>query len=248
MLPLVLRTKYAFHTLLSLLKPAVILDIGSMDGSDSRKFKALVPTADVIAFEANPNNYQAMCANTTLQHAGIRVVNRLVSNQEGVRTFFVQQPTDTATSVNRGTSSAMRRSEQGMDTLEVTLDAVRIDSFLAQEYPDKKPIAMWIDVEGHAYEVLESLRGKKDDVYLIHVEVETKEIWPGQKIEHEILVLAQSMGFIPIARGAHAVQRDLILINAAWYNANRGKISAMLHIAKWIGPLLAKMLMVNKVA
>lgn len=246
--PLVLRTKYAFHTLLWLLKPTIILDVGSMDGSDSKKFKALVPTADVIAFEANPNNYQAMCANTALQQAGIRVVNRLVSNQEGSRTFFVQQPTSTTTATNKGTSSAIRRSEPGMETLEVSLDAVRIDSFLSQEYPNKKRVAMWIDVEGHAYEVLESLRGIKDDIYLIHIEVETKEIWPGQKIEQDILVLAQSMGFIPIARGAHEVQRDLILIKAVWYHANRGKISALLHLAKWIGPVLSKMLMTNKMA
>lgn len=246
--PLVLRTKYAFHTLLWLLKPAVILDVGSMDGSDSKKFKSLVPTADVVAFEANPVNYQAMCTDNTLRQAGVRVINRLVSNQEGRRTFFVQQPTDTTGAVNRGTSSAIRRNQQGMETLEVSLDAIRLDSFLANEYPDKNRVAMWIDVEGHAFEVLESLRGKKNDVYLIHVEVETKEIWPGQKIEQDIITLAQSMGFIPIARGAHEVQRDLILIQAAWYHANRDKISTLLHLAQWIGPLLSGILRLRKTA
>lgn len=246
--PLVLRTKYAFHTLLDLLDADVILDVGSMDGSDAKKFKALAPQADVIAFEANPQNYQVMCADTTLQQAGIRIENRLISNQEGTRTFYVQQPTDAASTINKGTSSAIRRDQQGMNMLEVSLDAVRIDSFLTQEYPDKKRVAMWIDVEGHAYEVLESLRERTDDVYLIHVEVETQEIWPGQKIERDILKLTQEMGFILIARGAHDVQRDLILLNTKWYYANRRKISIMLRIAKWIGPLLSRTLIASKTA
>lgn len=246
MSPVILRTKYAFHTLLWLLDPDVILDVGSMDGSDSKKFKRLVPKADVVAFEGNPNNYRAMCADVDLQKLGIRVVHRLVSNVEGTRSFFVQQPINAAAGFNRGTSSAMQRSEEGMETEEVHLDAVRLDSFLTQEYPDKKRVAMWIDVEGHAYEVLEGLREAQDRVYLIHVEVETQEIWPGQKIEPDILALAKSMGFIAIAHGVHEVQRDLILVNESWYNANRDRILALLHTAKWLGPAFSRMLMVSR--
>jgi precorrin-6B methylase 2 len=58
MTPLILQTKYAFHALLWLLDPDVILDVGSMDGSDSKKFKRLTQNAEVVAFEANPDNYR----------------------------------------------------------------------------------------------------------------------------------------------------------------------------------------------
>ncbi len=246
MSPLVLRTKYAFHTLLWLLDPDVILDVGSMDGSDSKKFKKLVPKAEVVAFEGNPANYRAMCADTGLQNLGVRIVHQLVSNLAGNRSFFVQRPINAVSGFNRGTSSAMRRSEQGMETEEVHLDAVRLDSFLMHEYPDKKQVAMWVDVEGHAYEVLEGLREVQDRVYLIHVEVETQEIWPGQKVEADILTLAKSMGFMALARGTHDVQRDLILIRESWYRANRGKILALLHAAKWVGPALSRLLMATR--
>ena len=244
--PLVLRTKYAFHALLWLLDPDVILDVGSMDGSDSRKFKKLVPNAEVAAFEGNPYNYRAMCADPDLQKSGIRVVHRLVTNLAGNRSFYVQRPTKTATGFNRGTSSAMQRIEDGMETEEVHLDAVRLDTFLMQEYADKKRAAMWVDVEGHAYQVLEGLLEARDRVYLIHVEVETQEIWPGQKIESDILALAKSMGFIAIAHGAHEVQRDLILVKESWYNANRGRILSMLYTAKWFGPALSRVLMASR--
>jgi len=246
MLPIILRTKYAFHTLLWLLKPDLILDVGSMDGSDAKKFIKLVPTANVVAFEGNPNNYRAMCTDADLQKLGGRVEHLLVSNQVGNCSFFIQRPIGANTKFNRGTSSAIRRSEQGMEIEEVSIDAVRIDSFLTQEYSDKKCVALWVDVEGHAYEVLEGIHEVQDHVYVIHIETETQEIWPGQKIEADILALAKSMGFILLARGADKIQRDIILIKESWYNANRGKIVALLYISKCVGPLLSKMLLANR--
>lgn len=246
MTPLILRTKYAFHALLWLLNPDVILDVGSMDGSDSKKFKKLIRNAEVVAFEANTENYRAMCADAELQKLGVRVVQRLVSNLEGNRSFFVQRPIHATTGFNRGTSSAMRSSGQDMETEEVHLDAVRIDSFFTQEYPGMKSTAIWIDVEGYAYEVLLGIRDVQDRVNLIHVEVETREIWPEQKVESDVLALANSMGFVLVARGAHEVQRDLILIRESWYNANRRKIFALLYLSKWAGPLLSRILIASR--
>ena len=63
MQPVILKTKYAFHLLAAFLKPEVILDIGSMDGADSKRFARVVPKARIVAFEGNPYNYQAMCAD-----------------------------------------------------------------------------------------------------------------------------------------------------------------------------------------
>lgn len=246
MFPIILRTKYAFHTLLWLLKPDLILDVGSMDGSDAKKFTKLVPTADVVAFEGNPNNYSDMLSDVELQKLGVRIEHKLISNQPGNRSFFVQLPKCDSTKFNRGTSSAIRRTEQGMDIEEVSIGAVRIDSFLTQEYPDKKCVALWIDVEGHSYEALEGIHKVIDHVYVIHIETETQEMWTGQKIESDILALAKSKGFIHIARGAHEIQRDIILINERWFNANRGKILALLYISKCVGPLLSKMLLTNR--
>jgi FkbM family methyltransferase len=246
MTPLILRTKYAFHALLWLLDPDVILDVGSMDGSDSKKFKKLTQNAEVIAFEANPDNYHAMCTDNELQRLGIRVVQRLVSSFEGNRSFFVQRPVHATEQFNRGTSSALRSNDQNMETEEVILDAVRIDSFLTQEYPGMKSTAMWIDVEGHAHEVLLGIRDVQHRVDLIHVEVETKEIWSGQKVESDVLALANSMDFVLLARGANEVQRDLILISKSWYNSNRRRISALLYLSKWVGPVLSRILIASR--
>lgn len=112
-LPAVLKTKYAYHALLWLLQPEVVFDVGSMDGSDSRRFRKPLARADIVAFEGNPYNYRAMLEDRELGRSRIKVVNSLVSDTEGERSFFVQRPLAGSGHFNRGTSSLTRRDEDG---------------------------------------------------------------------------------------------------------------------------------------
>jgi FkbM family methyltransferase len=240
--PVTLKTKYAFHTLLWLLKPDVVLDIGSMDGADSKRFRKLLPKAELAAFEANPYNYQAMCKDGEIANCRIRVVNKLVSGEEGERSFFVQKPDEGMLGFNRGTSSALPRNDQGLQNEEIQIESVRMDSFLEHEYPAAKSVALWVDVEGYAYEVLEGMAGACDRIHLMHVEVETRECWPGQRLESDVLRLAKSMGYIQVAQGSNDVQRDIILVSQSWYAANKIQITAALRLARWVGPTLSKVL------
>jgi FkbM family methyltransferase len=237
---LVLKTKYAFHLLAAYLKPEVILDIGSMDGADSKRFAKLVPAARIVAFEGNPYNYRAMCADDAIAKASIRVENRLVSDMPGESRFFVQRPERDDHDFNRGTSSTLERSLEGAHAEAVVLDAVRVDDFLASEYPSASAVAGWVDVEGFSYGVLRSMRGAADQIKLLHVEVETKEVWPGQKLESDVLELAKKMGFILLARGPGDVQRDVILANERWYAGKRRSVQKILTLARLIGPAASR--------
>lgn len=241
-LPVVLKTKYAFHALLWLLEPDVVLDIGSMDGSDSKRFRKLLPRTDIVAFEGNPYDHAAMLEDREIGRKRIRVVNCLVSDTEGKRSFFLQRPVAGAGHFNRGTSSLTRRDEDGAMAEEVLLDSVRIDSFLAQEYPESSSVALWVDVEGHAYSVFEGMSRAKDRVKLVHVETETSEMWPDQKIEADVLRLAASMDLVPIARGAGTIQRDLILVKRSWYEVNQFGIHVVLRLCRWSGPAVSRFL------
>lgn len=235
MQPLILKTKYAFHLLAAFLKPDVILDIGSMDGADSKRFAKLVPAARIVAFEGNPYNYRAMCADEEISTASIRVENRLVSDVPGGSRFFVQRPEVDDTAFNRGTSSTLERSLEGARTEEVVLDAVRVDDFLNSEYPSASRVAAWVDVEGFSYGVLGSMKRVVDRIKLLHVEVETTEVWPGQKLESDVLALAKDMGFVTLARGSGDVQRDVILVNERWYADNRKPVQRILTLTRLIG-------------
>jgi FkbM family methyltransferase len=196
-----------------------------------------------VAFEANPDNFALMNADNEIQKNRIRVVNQLISCKEGSQSFFIQRPDKTKPSSNRGTSSALPRLELGMLNEEVHINSVRINSFLNSDYPQATKVAMWVDVEGFAYEVLESMQGSTDHIHLIHVEVETRECWPGQKLEPDVLQLLKSMGYVLLAHGKNDIQRDLVLVSKSWYDSDaRTQIDNMLRIARWAGPSLSRIL------
>lgn len=240
--PVVLKTKYAFHALLWLLEPEVVLDVGSMDGSDSKRFRRLLPDAELVAFEGNPYNFRAMLDDPQIARARIRLVNNLVSDSAGQRSFFVQRPSPETGVFNRGVSSLTRREQDGVSVEEVQLDAIRIDAFLARDYPGASSVALWIDVEGHAYSVLEGIGTAAARVGLVHVEVETAEVWPGQKLESEVLKLAVASGLVPIARSKGATQRDFILVSREWLESRQTAIHALLRLCAWSGPAVSRVL------
>lgn len=240
MQPVELKAKYAFHLLLAYLRPEVILDIGSMDGADSKRFAKLVPSARIVAFEGNPYNFQAMLSDKMLRQASVRVEHRLVSDAPGATRFFVQRPVAGATGFNRGTSSTLARAHDDERAEEVVLDAVRVDEFLDREYPSATRVAAWVDVEGFAYAVLSSMAGVRDRMQLLHVEVETKEIWAGQKLEAEVLALAENLGLVLIAKGRGDTQRDVILANRNWFETNQIAIRRILGIARLLGPTASR--------
>jgi FkbM family methyltransferase len=238
--PTILKTKYAFHLLAAFLKPEVILDIGSMDGADSKRLARLVPKAGVVAFEGNPYNYQAMCADEGLKKKSIKVEHRLVSDKPGKTRFFVQRPEDSDSGFNRGTSSTLPRSMDGAHLEEVVLDAVRVDDFLDNEFPATSRVAAWVDVEGNSYSVLESMDRAANRIKLIHLEVETQEIWPGQRLERDVISLAENMGFVVLARGRDDVQRDVILVEKNWYQLNTNPVGNILAVARFVGPAASR--------
>jgi len=238
--PQVLKTNYAFHLLAAYLKPEVILDIGSMDGADSKRFAKLVPAASIVAFEGNPYNYRAMCADEQIANASIRVENCLVSNEPGESRFFVQRPECDIATFNRGTSSTLERLLEGARMEEVTLNAVRVDAFLDNEYPSASRVAAWVDVEGFSYGVLQSMTGAADRIKLLHVEVEAEEAWPGQKLEADVMALARRMGFDMVARGSGDLQRDVIFVKEDWYAANHKSLLNILGLSRLIGPTASR--------
>jgi hypothetical protein len=53
-------------------------------------------------------------------------------------------------------------------------------------------------------------------------------------------MLAESMGFVLLARGPGKVQRDVILANNLWYEQNRKVIQRILSVARLIGPAASR--------
>jgi len=250
----VLNTEILFQLLVKYLEPWIICDVGTLDASHSVLLRHISKHPRIIAFEANPYNYKKIIDSGIAAKENIEVIHKAVSNQPGKLTFHVQEYTDNAGDEwKAGTSSILERSQDVGDTEEVSIDAIRLDTFLIEHMPDMdtKSIALWIDVEGAGYEVLEGLSDIAKNILFIQVEVETEEVWRGQKLKPDVIELLDKLGFIEVGRGKHEKQHDLVLINKDFYSTNRARCSRLVklsvifyYIRKWGGHILSNLLLI----
>jgi FkbM family methyltransferase len=191
----ILDTRRLFLRLLSTLDIEVACDVGSLNGADALRFRAARPDADIFAFEANPVNERRMRASATLGRARIDIVPLAICERDGDADFFVVDATD-GPLARQGMSSLYARTPVEHRGVAVRVACARLDGFLAPRVARAARIALWIDVEGKAFEALRGAEGILDRVALIHVEVETEPcIGEAQKLLPDVHALLDANGF-----------------------------------------------------
>ena len=236
----VLKTKYLFRSLVSLFRPNVIFDVGSLDGSDALHFEKLNPKATIYAFEASACNFEKLRSNVTAVASRIICVSQAVGATDGMTDFLIwDDPTVGTEGANPGMHSTRPRADvvNGSQT-RVTVPMCRLDT-LAHKNDLRGTIAAWVDVEGASFEVLSGAHGIRDQIAFAHVEVETNEIWKGQKTEAHVLALAQTLGLTPVARGAHPAQRDIVFVSNGLANKYAWSLRILMSACAIQGPVTA---------
>jgi len=179
---------------------SAVCDIGSLDGADALTFRDAVPESSVYAFEPNPDNFRLMESNQAFQERNIQVVPLAATNYDGEAEFFLVEADYSQRDSRRGMSSLYRRSGEWTPAAVVRVKTTRLDTFLADKCPPHARLALWIDTEGTAYEVIEGITRMAERVYLLHVEVETSPcIGSNQKLYPEVKALLQRLGFAELA-------------------------------------------------
>ncbi len=197
---MILSTSRLFTGLLRPLRIDVVCDIGSLNGADALRFRRALPTADIIAFEANPQNYQAMLSTPALAQSGIEVLHCAAAEREGSAEFYVVPVGDAGNLARRGMSSLYQRDVADQRGTPVPVTTRRVDNVLIERAHAARNIALWIDAEGAAFEVLEGTRGVLGKVRLVHVEVETMPcIGAAQKLYPAVAAFLESQGFEQVA-------------------------------------------------
>lgn len=226
-----LGTKFLFNLLLKYTKPDLVCDVGAMDGSDALRFQKMLPRSKVVLFEANKHNYNSINHNPVFKKQKIQAFNEIVSNVNGTQYFHMVKMSEIGGTDQhlRGMSSTLLRKEDTEAVEHIELKSVRLDTKI-NRMGTFDNIALWIDVEGATYEVLESLSGVRQQVNLIHAEVETKTVWKGQKLKHEVEQLAADMGYVVIGHGRNEIQHDIILMNRSYLERS----SFMINLLVWI--------------
>jgi FkbM family methyltransferase len=229
--PPIVSSEFLFRTLAKHLGAEVICDVGAFDCFHSKRFRAT--GAKVIAFEANPVNFEVLARNASLSAAGIELFNYAAWNRDEEVTFNVVDATARGTEWRNMISSIRERTpDNSYETRPVRVRAVRLDTFLVDLLAGPAPtIALWIDVEGAAYEVLEGIAGIRDRVCLVHVEVETRAFWQGQRLWPDVDALMRQFGFTPIARRPGDLQFDVLYMNDRWSGRSRAVISCATFLA-----------------
>jgi FkbM family methyltransferase len=195
-----LNTRLLFLALLRDLDIDVICDVGSMNGSDALAFRRRRPRARVIAIEPNPKNLRSMRDDARLQGAGIEVVAAAVSNLDGIAPFFVLDADYLTANARRGMSSLRSRDDTAYASAAVDVKVLRLDSLLQGNLATQARMALWIDSEGQACEVLEGMRDIAAQVQLLHIEVESQAcISSGQRLYPEARAMLEALAFEEIA-------------------------------------------------
>jgi FkbM family methyltransferase len=190
------NTRRLFISLLGDMRIDTVCDVGAMNGEEALAFRAAAPRARIYALEPNPHNFQRMQSDPRLASHDIRPLELAASNHDGEAEFYLVRADYSAPNSWRGMSSLYRRSSEypfaGVERVKTT----RLDTLLSRECPHAARIALWIDVEGAACEVLEGLSGVAERVQLLHVEVETAPvIGAHQKLYPEVKDLLGRLGF-----------------------------------------------------
>tara|TARA_B100000686_G_scaffold93268_1_gene99660 strand:+ start:5895 stop:6647 length:753 start_codon:yes stop_codon:yes gene_type:complete len=242
------RTKYLFNSLLFIFQPDLIFDIGSLDGRDAIRMTNLLPDSKVVSFEANSLNFKKMQDNPIFNSLDISIINKAVLDIDGEVDFYEEEKfikEEGRDNRHGGVSSTRVRTDQisrGHEIIRV--QSTRVDSFVLSLPTLPKQIALWIDVEGGAYEVLNGLHKVKELVSFIHVEVETEEVWKNQKTKCEVLSLLEREGFVAIARSPKLLQHDLVFVNKKHFLDKKILVLIARSLCKYLGPLSYRFLRV----
>src|SRR5262249_44445710 len=154
----IVNTQRLFVVLSRYLGINVVCDVGSMDGAEALRFRDALPSSPIYAFEPNPENFRLMEDNPVFRERNIELLPLAATDFDGEAEFFLVSASPERHDL-RGLSSLYRRSGQFAPTAVVKTGTTRLDTFLAHKrHPDMR-LALWIDVEGKAHEVIEGMTG-----------------------------------------------------------------------------------------
>jgi FkbM family methyltransferase len=185
-----------FHGLCRKLAPSVVLEVGAHGAGFSRWAAEALPSARVVAFEANPHVHEKFApvleaTRVEYRHAAVGPVTGEIELNLPREVRGRKRPV-----TSRMASLGMHT--EASDTEQVQVPCVRLDDFFTLGEADRA--VAWIDVEGANASVLQSgpdLLGRLDAVY---IEVEREVTWEGQWLDTDVARHLHDHGLVPVAR------------------------------------------------
>lgn len=172
------------------------LEIGSRDGHDAARFASVAEIRDVYVVEPAPQSFRAIVAS----YPWFKTFNVALSNRNGRAMFHNVVEEDM---IRRGMSSLMDRdvyAQLKTDTIEVE---VMTGSSLFERIGERTITACKIDVEGHAFEVLEGFGDTLARIQSMHLECEVVPVWDRETLFADVRPWLESKGYRLITYGEY---------------------------------------------
>lgn len=183
------------------------IECGAHEASASSRFMRS-GGGRALAIEANPSTFNLK--TKSVENDGAKTINCGVGIERGTQEFFVPKNDELA-----GNASFLKKTGEEYNSIMVEVRTV--DDLHREFLSDDKSIALWIDVEGSAFEVLKGCDSllKRENCQVLKMEVEAKAFWKSQSLVWNVNDFLTSLGYVPVLRDMEYVgQYNLIYVRA----------------------------------
>ena len=179
--------------------PSQFIEVGCFEGSASKHLSQKLSNCKITAYEANPINFKSF--KEDFNKYNINYVNKAISNFEGETTFYL------LSSTKKSVKSSLSKGIKSKKTTPVTVECNTLDTL---HYNSKDSYSLWIDAEGHGYEVLAGASKILMNTNYILIEVEKQKFWIDQQLDNDIINFLKTKNFIPIAYDREWTQYNIL--------------------------------------
>lgn len=182
-----------FFLMLRHLETDYLVECGAHEASASVRF-VRDGGKRALAIEANPVTFATKTKVAERQN-GVIAVNLGVASRPGHLDFHIPQDNSLD-----GSASFLRKPDVEYRSERVPVDT--LDNIAGRYFSEPGRMALWVDVEGLAGEVLGSGSSllRSPQCVALKVEVESKPFWSGQELGSQLVGSLSEWGFTPVLR------------------------------------------------
>jgi len=194
--PLTRAIESLFDDLIDLLGPETIVEVGAFEAAFALRAKSRHPDADVVALEANPRVHAHFADR--LKDSGVDYRHLAAGTEARDATIHIPEVIANTAMPHVGRMGSLHVvGLRDSRTVAVIVPMLPLDEIIPGA---RAPIALWIDVEGAAAEVMDGAAATLAATDLLICEVESSPVWQGQTLDRAVRERLAQAGFILAAR------------------------------------------------
>lgn len=211
-----------FHELIALEDVSCILELGAHRAATSKRFVKAKAGRKAVAIEANPFNFSKF--GPMAKDVGVLYMNYALTDQTGPLNLVLSDSDQDRKRGHTKTSNSILRNlgfgrTKKVEVPGITFDDLEHDPAFKAYLPslaDARP-ALWIDVEGALSHLLDGAHKALPKCLFAMAEVESVELFEGQKTVKHVAQQFADVGFFPFLRDSEYMptQHNVIFVNSS---------------------------------